>query len=87
MRVDVSTDEEALDDLRRNADLYIFHQDDADNQKVIDVRSGRQLHSQQGTDVYIILRTLHTVYLATYYHMITHRATTSQPHVHINHAA
>ena len=46
-RDDVPTDEEALDDLRRNADLYIFHQDDADSQQVNDVRSGRQLQSQQ----------------------------------------
>ena len=30
-RVDVPTDEEALDDLGRNADLYAFHQDDADS--------------------------------------------------------
>ena len=47
-RDDVPTDEEALDDLRRNADLYIFHQDDADSQQDNDVRSGRQLQSQQG---------------------------------------
>ena len=31
-RVDAPTDEDALDDLGRNADLYIFHQDDADSQ-------------------------------------------------------
>ena len=45
-RVDVPTDEEALDDLGRNADLYIFHQDDSDSQQVNDVRTGRQLQSQ-----------------------------------------
>lgn len=28
LTVDASTDEEALDDLERNADLYIFNQDD-----------------------------------------------------------
>ena len=37
-RVDVSTDEEALEDLGRNADLYTFNQDDSDNQQVDDVR-------------------------------------------------
>ena len=42
-RVDVPTDEEALDDLGRNADLYIFHQDVADSQQVNDVRTGCQL--------------------------------------------
>ena len=31
-RDDVLTDEEALGDLGRNTDLYIFHQDDADSQ-------------------------------------------------------
>ena len=36
--VDVSTDNEALDDLGRNADLYTFNQDDSDNQQVDDVR-------------------------------------------------
>ena len=30
-RVDVPTDEEALDDLGRNTDLYSFHQDNADS--------------------------------------------------------
>ena len=47
-----NVDEEALDDLGRNADLYIFNQDDSDSQQVDDVRSGRQPHSQQGADVY-----------------------------------
>ena len=42
-RVDVPNDEEALDDLGRNADLYIFHQDIADSQQVNDVRTGCQL--------------------------------------------
>ena len=51
-RVDVPTDEEALDDLGRNADLYIFHQDDPDSQQVNDIRSQRQLQSQQGADVH-----------------------------------
>ena len=41
-RVDVPAEGEALDDLGRNADLYIFHQDDADSQQVNDVRSGRR---------------------------------------------
>ena len=60
-RVDVPTDEEALNDLGRNADLYIFHHDDAGSQQVNDVRSGRQLKSQQGADVatcYIIFSRL-----------------------------
>ena len=39
-----------MDDLGRNADLYIFNQDDSDSQQVDDVRSGRQLYSQQGAD-------------------------------------
>ena len=47
-RVDVPTDEEALDDLGRNADLYIyiyiFHQDDADSQHVNNARRGRTVH-------------------------------------------
>ena len=48
-----NVDEEALDDLGRNADLYIFNQDDSDSQQVDDVRSGRQPHdSLQGTDAY-----------------------------------
>ena len=53
-RDDVPTDEEALDDLRRNADLYIFHQDDADSQQVNDVTTGCQcqLQSQYGEDVH-----------------------------------
>jgi len=51
-KVDALTDEEPVDDLGRNADLYIFNQDDSDSQQVDDVRSGRQPHSQQGTDVY-----------------------------------
>ena len=51
-RVDVPTDEEALDDLGRNADLYAFHQDDADSQRLNDVRSGRQLQSQHGVDAH-----------------------------------
>jgi len=53
-RVDVPTDEEALDDLGRNADLYAFHQDDADSQQIndINIRSVRQLHSQQGATVH-----------------------------------
>ena len=38
-RDDVANDEEALDDLGRNAGLYIFHQDDADSQQVNDVRT------------------------------------------------
>ena len=38
-RDDVPNDGEALDDLRRNADLYIFHQDDADSQQVNNVRT------------------------------------------------
>ena len=46
--VNSPTDEKALDDLGRNADLYVFNQDDSDNQQVDDVRSGRQPHSQQG---------------------------------------
>ena len=37
--VDVSTDEEALDDLGRNVDSYIFNQDDSDSQQVDDVRA------------------------------------------------
>ena len=51
-RDDVPTDEEALDDLGRNADSYIFHQDDADSKQVNDVRTGRQSLSQQGEDVH-----------------------------------
>ena len=50
--VDAPTDEEALDDLARNADLYIFNQDDSDSQQGDDVRSGQQPHSQQGADAY-----------------------------------
>lgn len=59
-RVDVPTDEEALDDLGRNANLlYIFHQDDPDSQQANDVRSERQPQSQQGSDVlYIIFNRL-----------------------------
>ena len=44
-----------MDDLGRNADLSytaIFHQDDAYSQQVNDVRTGRQLQSQQGEDVH-----------------------------------
>ena len=44
-RDDVPNDEEAFDDLGRNADLCIFRQDDADSQQVNDVRTGRQLQS------------------------------------------
>ena len=51
-RDDVPTDEEALDDFERIADLYIFHQDDADSQRVNDVRTERQLWSQHGEDVH-----------------------------------
>ena len=51
-RVDVPTDEEALDDLGRNADLYIFHQDIADSQQVNDVRTGCQTQSRQGEDAH-----------------------------------
>jgi len=38
-RDDVPNDEQALDDLGRNADLYILHQDVADSQQVNDVRT------------------------------------------------
>ena len=56
-RVDVPTDEEALDDLGRNVDLYAFHQDDPDidSQQVNDVRSQRHLQSQQGADAHQLL--------------------------------
>ena len=37
-RVDAPTDEDALDDLGRNADLYIFHQDDAHSQQATSER-------------------------------------------------
>ena len=50
--VDALTDEEALDDQVRNANLYIFNQDDSDSQQGDDVRSGQQPHSQQGADAY-----------------------------------
>ena len=56
-RDDVPTDEEALDDLGRNAGLYIFHQDDADSQQVNDVRTGCQLQFNR-VKMYIIFSRL-----------------------------
>ena len=49
--IDVSIDEESLEDLGRSADLYIFNQDASDSYEVDDVRrSERPLYSQQDPD-------------------------------------